>query len=175
MNKSSMNDLNFRRIYLEYEVENKNIIKNILEDDNIKKLNEESNKEFKLKVLQNCNKLLADISYFSQQSRVSADFQISAIPIKGKEKELLVVTTAFEKCIKKFKDLETEKNNSIKNIHSTNNSYLVDCSQECKIKNFSEQRNCVKDCFEYYKLNSHISARLIRDQYLKYLSDLKSI
>jgi len=175
MNKEDLKDFNFKRILLECEIENKSFYKETFDNEKMMKLNTKTIDAFKIKVNENCNKYYSDIHFFSKYAQITEDFKIKNVAFPGKEKEVDLLKKKWYSCFQKFKDRENSKNNSIKNILYINESFLLDCFDDCRQKNTAtEQKNCVRECYRFHKINSSYSAIMLRKTLMNYINDMKN-
>jgi hypothetical protein len=177
MNGIRISEFNFKKILLESEIENKTHLNEILfNNDLMKKLHDKTYEAHKIKINQDCNKHFADIHYFSRQAKVSEEFEIHSIPFPGKEKHVELLKKRWKSCVDKIKDMQNEKNNSIKNIIKINHSFLMDCIEDCGDKHsYAEGKKCVLECYDFHKINTKVSAKIMADVLLKYINDLNII
>jgi len=175
MKNFSINDMNFQYILEKCEKENLNTINEIFENKNIKDLKEKSLRAYKSKIEENCSKIYSDLKYFCKDSKIYNNYEIDCEALPGKEREVQILKKKWDSCVDKYNHLEKEKNNSISSISYINSSFFIDCVNDCKKKRSNEQQICVGDCFNYYKMNSSISIRLLEDVLLKHLNNIKNI
>ena len=174
MKNHDFNNLEFKKISLQYEVENKTELKNILKTIKLSQIKKETQKNLNYKIFQNCNKIYSDIEHFSEKASIKESFDIIAHPRSGNEKKVENLINSWKKCTRNLKDLKNNKEEIIKYTQFLNNSYFLECKDQCINKiSANEIKDCLNDCYRYHKINTIVAADLIFDQYLKFLNDLK--
>lgn len=176
MSRIGLNEFNFNKNFSLIETENKKELEAIFQSEALKNLVENSSDAHKEKINQNCKKILHDINFYYPDANVSENFELNITNVKTREKEIEAFKNKWNSCVEKYKEIETDKNNSINNLMLMNGTFFQDCINDCKIiRNAKEQQSCLRQCYDYHKLNSTITTRLMRDVLLKYLNDLKIV
>jgi hypothetical protein len=171
-------DLLFNKIIIANKIKYKKNLNNILFNPKFNELNMELKNSIMEKINSNCNKIYADLGFYTTYLEQTNNFDIKYMPKEGKEKEVTILLTNWSNCSDKIKNINKEKNENIKNLYTLREFYFNNCLDSSKNKykdNEEKLKEGIKKCFEYNLLESKITSELIFDEFLKANNNLKNL
>ena len=138
-------------------------------------------------MFQNCRKYLIKISELSDNGNLETSIteygklEIKSKPKPNKERQFKMAETMFHKCSEKFVQADNTHQKRVAYLNKYTDYSLDKCLNERCEKVLSADKpevivnNCIRDCFNFDKINKKAMINLMNEEYLKYIKSIESI